>query len=282
MKRIKKLLIFSAVILLFALFLYEYNERINNRVTVTDYSFSHPKIPSSFEGYKIMLISDLHNAYFSRQIIMHIENEKPDIIAFCGDMVQLPDDNLDETLKIVNAAGDIPVYAVSGNHERQCGSYEEICEILWASGVEMLENNSIKLRKGNDVILLAGIKDPRHDIITDEKLGRINNDIKDLIAPEKYFSILLSHRADIYPGIKDSGTELILSGHMHGGIIRLPFVGGIIGKDGKYPFLPDYEYGVVKEGDSATMIVSGGCDKNPQKKRYFNQPEILLVTLKGE
>ena len=138
-----------------------------------------------------------------------------------------------------------------------------------------------KLTKNGEKITLAGIKDPRHDEVTEYK----KKVIKDNIAYElsKYpdnFSILLNHRADIYPVIKDTGVDLILSGHLHGGIIKLPFVGGIIGKDGENSLLPAYEYGVIKEGDSATMIVSGGCDKNPQKKRYFNPPELVLITLK--
>ena len=102
------------------------------------------------------------------------------------------------------------------------------------------------------------------------------------LSKEDLFTILLSHRANLYPDIKDTGVDLILSGHFHGGIIRLPFLGGIIGNDEEGDLLPKYEYGMIKEGDSATMIVSGGCDKNPKKRRFFNPPEVLLITLKGE
>ena len=96
------------------------------------------------------------------------------------------------------------------------------------------------------------------------------------------FSILLSHRADLYPDIKDTGVDLILSGHLHGGIVRLPFVGGLIDKDKKVSISSEYEYGVYKEDGNATMIVSGGCDKNPKKRRIFNPPEVLVITLQGE
>lgn len=90
------------------------------------------------------------------------------------------------------------------------------------------------------------------------------------------------HRAGLYPEIKDTGVDLILSGDMHGGIIRLPFVGGLIGKRMQGDILPKYEYGFIQEDNASAMIVSGGCDKNPEKKRYFNPPEVVLVTLEGE
>ena len=120
------------------------------------------------------------------------------------------------------------------------------------------------------------------DVVTKEKMRIIRGNIEYELSKRDDFSILLSHRADIYPGIKDTGADLILSGHLHGGIVRLPFLGGIIGKNEKKSFFPYYEYGFYKEDDCAAMIVSGGCDKNPQKRRFFNPPEILLITLKGE
>ena len=122
-----------------------------------------------------------------------------------------------------------------------------------------------------------------NDIVTDEKIDAIRGNIKYQLSRRKdYFTILLSHRADLYPQIKDTGVDLILSGHIQGGIVRLPFVGGLIDRNRKVSLSVDYEYGVYKEGESATMIVSAGCDKNPQKRRFFNPPEVLLITLKGE
>lgn len=259
------------------------NEKINQKVHLTEYTYSDEKIPLSFDGTKIMFLSDLHNAPFDGQIISYAKKIQPDYFVMTGDMSQLPDTSVKYALDIAYGLKelDIPVYGVSGNHERQGGKYERAMEEFWAADVCMLENSSTELTKNGEKITLAGIKDPRHDEVTEYK----KKVIKDNIAYElsKYpdnFSILLNHRADIYPVIKDTGVDLILSGHLHGGIIKLPFVGGIIGKNGENSLLPAYEYGMIKEGDSATMIVSGGCDKNPQKKRYFNPPELVLITLK--
>ena len=261
------------------------NAVINNRVFVTEYEFSHPDIPPAFDGCKFMVLSDLHEADFVDQIVKHIENENPEFLLLAGDMVQLPWSTAEKALSIAEVCDSIgvPVYGVSGNHERQCGRYDELVDEFWAGDIYLLENGSVKVEKDGESILLVGIKDPRHDIVTKQKAQVIRGNIGyELSKQEDMFSILLSHRANLYPEIKDTGVDLIVSGHTHGGIIRLPFIGGIIGEKEEGELLPRYEYGVVKEDNSATMIVSGGCDNNPKKKRIFNPPEVLLITLKGE
>ena len=282
LRRILIIFAFVIVALLLSLFL---NDKANQKVRITRYTYADKEIPSVFDGCKIIMISDLHNADFSEDIIEHIEKEKPDYVVMTGDMVQLPDSSIENTLKISDAVTkmNIPIYAVSGNHDRQCGKYEEIIASLWAHDVYMLEYDSVRFERGGESIVLMGIQDPKHDIVTDEKIAAIRGNIKNQLSRRKdYFTILLSHRADLYPQIKDTGVDLILSGHLHGGIVRVPFVGGLIDEDGKVSVSSDYEYGVYKEKENATMIVSGGCDKNPAKRRFFNPPEILVITLKGE
>ncbi len=262
------------------------NDKMNQKVAITEYTFSHQNVPPAFDGCKFMVLSDLHEADFKEQITEHIRNSKPEFLLFVGDMVQLPGTTADKAIEIARESIKlgVPVYAVSGNHERQCGEYYELVDKFWAEDIYLLENGSVKIEKNGESIFLVGIKDPRHNIVTDEKKKIIRSNIEYELSKEDLFTILLSHRADLYPDIKDTGVDLIVSGHLHGGIIRLPIVGGIIGRDdeGKKNWLPKYEYGVIKEGKSATMIVSGGCDKNPQKRRFFNPPEVLLITLERE
>ena len=280
---VKRIIAIFVIMVISSLALLYSNDKANQNVVVTNYEFKSEKIPESFYGTKFMVISDLHNADFSEQIVEHIKEQKPDYVLMTGDMVQLPDHSIENTLKIAGEVVqmNIPIYAVSGNHDRQCGKYDRIIDELWASDVYMLENGSVILEKDGDEILLAGIKDPRHDIVTDEKKRVIRGNIEYELSKADAFSILLSHRADLYPDIKDTGVDLILSGHMHGGIIRLPFIGGIVGQNKEKSLLPAYTYGEYKEGE-ATMIVSGGCDKNPKKRRFFNPPEVLVITLQGE
>ncbi len=278
MKAIRRLVLGICMLGLMASFAWIQNEKSNETVALTQYTFRHHEIPAAFDGFQILLISDLHQAPFSGQILGHIRREKPDMIAFTGDMVQLPDHALTETLEIAQGAGDIPMYAVSGNHETQGGAYGVIIRTLWDANIIPLDNDSVSLERGADSILLLGVKDPERDVVREEDVERIRRQIESEFPGGPCFSILLSHRADLYPYIKDTGVDLILSGHLHGGIIRLPFIGGIIGRE-RGGFFPNYTYGFFQEGDAAGMVVSGGCDKNPKKKRIWNPPEVVLVTL---
>ena len=279
MKVLKRLLIFLIVLCIFALSALFVNEKINEKVFLKEYTFSHSEIPKSFDGYKIMIISDLHEAPFKKQICDRIEASQPDLIAFTGDMVQLPGNSPKVAMEIAENFKDrIPMYVISGNHERQCGSYNDVMGMLWGAGAVPLENDSVELKSGDESILLIGVKDPESDNVSEEKIEKMKEAIKEELPDGPCFSVLLSHRADLFPDLKGTGPDLILSGHIHGGIVRLPYVGGVFGQSEKFP---KYDYGLFTE-DNCSMIISGGCDKNPEKKRYFNPPEVVLVTLKGE
>lgn len=280
MKRLWFLLILLVPLLLAAL--YVHNERENERVHLVQYDFVSERLPAEFNGYRILLISDLHNAPFSQQITDHIAQVRPDITVFTGDMVQLPGWDMTEVLNIVNTSKDITdFYAVTGNHEAQKHLWD-ITSTLEKNGVCMVESRDVTLHKDGAEINLAGLADPMTDQVDDAQMEKIQETLDHILGNNQdMFTVLLSHRANLYPGIKDCGADLILSGHLHGGIIRLPFIGGIIGEK-NHSILPKYEYGFYKEGGSAAMIVSGGCDKNPKKKRFFNPPEVVLVTLKTE
>jgi len=277
-KRFFFILIISALLLTCLFFV---NEWLNSRVFLTEYSFSHPEIPKSFHNYKILVISDMHEADFVAQISRHIKICKPDIVVVTGDMAQLPDTSVEKTCRIKESIGDIPMYAVSGNHDTQGGEYSLIHKTLKNAGIQMLDDTSVCIEKGGESILLTGIKDPVEDNVSDEKIEKIHRKIKNNHPNGPCFSVLLFHRADLYPKIRTFGADLILSGHMHGGIARIPFVGGIVGKGNDKSRFPVYDSGVFHSESDASMIVSRGCDKNKAKKRYLNPPEVLLVTLES-
>lgn len=270
----------SALIALLVLFFV--NEHLNENVRVTEYTFENARVPKGFDGFKIMVISDLHEADFATQIVSHIENEKPDIVAFTGDMCQLPDFEVTQAVKIAMAkeTENVRFYAVTGNHETQSGHYDEIKWKLKDAGIIFLDDNHVWFEKGGDYMWLLGVKDPETDSVKEWHIEKMRNEIEENRHGDD-FSVLLMHRADLYPDINDTGVDLILSGHLHGGIVRLPFVGGLIGR-GEGKLLPEYEYGLYEKEGCASMIVSGGCDKNPEKKRIFNQPEVVMITLKAE
>lgn len=282
MKKLKVLIIVISALILASAATLAINTAMNKTVKLTQYTFHHNDIPYNFDGYKIFLISDQHEAPFADQILAHIEDTRPDVIIFCGDMVQLPGYSFEETKKIAEGVGDtIPMYAVSGNHESQNEEYEHIIGNLWDAGIVWLENDSKRIKRDGDIIWLIGAKDSGKNELREEEVQEdVISKIEGLIPEDSgEFSILINHRADMYPYLKNIGVDLILSGHMHGGIIRLPFLGGVIGHDiYDSSIFPAYDYGFFSEG-AAAMIVSGGCDQNVSKKRYFNQPEVVLITL---
>lgn len=281
-RTVKKIFLILIAATALAVAAWEINSSLNQKVRLVEYTYSSSELPSAFDGYRVFVVSDLHNAHFSDMIISHIRASEPDMIVLLGDLVQLPMWNFDQIAFVAEKFGEnIPIYAVSGNHETQNKEYYYIRNELEKLGVNWLENKKTVVEKGGETITLAGIKDPKHDNVSEDRCHRIGEMLSDELLTDEGFSLVLNHRASLYPYLKDSGADLILSGHLHGGLIRLPFVGGIVNEDGELGH-SDYEYGVVRESDGATMIVSGGCDKNPDKMRWFNQPEVLLINLKKE
>lgn len=283
-KRFKIIFAVLCALIIATVAVWELNERANEKVVFTNYSFSHEDIPDEFDGYKIMVISDLHNAPFSKQIINYVNSEETDAIFFVGDIVQLPDCNASEAAAIAKEfKKKIPMYAVSGNHESQNEEYKYIKDCLRWEGVKWLEDSSTFIEKGGSKIMLVGAADINSNTIDEQQQTEIAEYIGGEIsnAESGVFSVVLNHRANLYPALKNSGASLIVSGHLHGGIVRLPFIGGIVGEHGVLK-PQKYEYGFIKEEDASPMIVSGGCDKNPEKKRWFNPPEVVIITLESE
>ena len=279
-KILKIMLILMLTGIVLALAAFFINDQVNKKVFVTKYTYENSEIPAAFDGYKILLISDLHEAPFADQIINHINDLSPDMIVITGDMPLLPNYSITTISKVAAAVKDIPIYAVSGNHETQGAHYNEIVDAMNQSGITVIDNDSVCIEKGEDSFLLLGIKDPEHNIVSPEQLEEIKNQIESEFPDGPCFSILLCHRSNLYEDIKDTSADLILSGHMHGGIMRIPFLGGVRGKNDEKWF-PSYEYGMYIDDENADLIASGGCDKNPNKRRYFNPPEVVLITLES-
>lgn len=260
------------------------NLRLNQNVYVSDYSYSSSAVPKAFDGFKIAVISDIHNSKYADKFIEALDKVNADIIIFSGDMIQQPTTQLDNVLKIVKSQKDkCRIYAVFGNHEAQNGNTakKKIINQLSQNGVSVLMNKVVNIERDGSKIRLIGIEDSNKEHIDDAALDKIRSTALSL-ADDEFFNILIYHRANIYPQIKDLPVDLIISGHLHGGVARLPFIGGIVGESGK-SFFPKYTSGIYKEGkNSAEMIVSRGCDYNPSKMRIFNPPEIPVITLKSE
>ncbi len=281
-----KLIILGMIALLLTIFFYWQN----NAVMITEIDFSHDDIADSFEGFRIVQISDLHNKDFGdepNKLIEKIQILTPDIIVVTGDLIDSRHTDIDTAIKFVEAAQKIaPVYFVSGNHESNSGKYDELCEKLRSAGAVILDNASVIITHNDGSICLAGLIDPAflydRDGYTDEQALSVMQDI--LLTMIKndmdVFDILLSHRPELIDLYANAGADLVFTGHAHGGQFRLPFIdGGLIAPN--QGLFPKYTSGIYKNKDTS-IIVSRGVGNSIVPIRIFNRPEIIIVTLHSE
>ena len=242
---------------------------------LTRYTAENAGLPESFAGFKIVQLSDFHGAEFIDDIVSTVKAEKPDIIALTGDFITDGGD-LPAVRELAQRLTDIcDVYFVSGNHDFASGKIDELSDILKACGVKYLRNEYVVLERRGERIVLAGVEDPNSwaDLESPEEfIGRLRAEF-----PDDYVA-LLGHRNYWMEKYPELPVQLILCGHAHGGIVRIPGIGGLLGTD--RTLFPDYEAGKYDNG-RYTMIVSRGIGNSVALPRFFNRPEIVGVVLKN-
>jgi len=243
---------------------------------ISRYEVKSQKLPESFDGFKIVQLSDLHGAEFGEDgmgLVEKVKELEPDIIALTGDFVT-DEGDLAAVEKLVARLTELcPVYFVSGNHEFGSGLAVKVRNILERAGVKYLSNEYLTISRGEDEILLGGVEDPLAyaDMLSPDELAQKMNDA----APDA-FKILLGHRNYWMTEYPELPVDLIFCGHAHGGLIRIPGVGGLIGTDRR--LFPDFDAGEYNNG-RYTLIVSRGLGNSVSIPRIFNRPEIVCVEL---
>lgn len=266
----KRILIIACVCIVLILFFW-FN---NKHLVVSNYTYESEKIAEDLDGFKIVQISDLHNARFgkdNKKLLAKIQNEQPDIIVLTGDLVDSNHTNMKTALKFAKAAGKIcPVYYVTGNHEKWL-SDDELSELLTGlkeSGVIILDNECEIISKGNASFCLVGLDDKN---LMDDTLKKLLNGHEDVLA------VVLAHEPQYLQDYANAKADLVLSGHAHGGQFRLPFIGGVVAPD--QGFNPKYTAGIY-HSKNTTMIVSRGLGNSIIPVRVFNFPEVVCIELK--
>lgn len=243
---------------------------------ISRYEVKSQKLPESFDGFKIVQLSDLHGAEFGEdgmELVEKVKELEPDIIALTGDFVT-DEGDLAAVEKLAARLTELcPVYFVSGNHEFGSGLAVKVRNILERAGVKYLSNEYLTISRGEDGILLGGVEDPLAyaDMLSPDELAQKMNDA----APDA-FKILLGHRNYWMTEYPELPVDLIFCGHAHGGLIRIPGVGGLIGTDRR--LFPDFDAGEYNNG-RYTLIVSRGLGNSVSIPRVFNRPEIVCVEL---
>ena len=253
----------------------------NTAVTVTEYDVRSEKIPSGFDGFRIVQISDLHNSrntLMTDSLIEKVKDIAPNVIFLTGDII-------DREMTDVTAAKDViekltwiaPVYYVTGNHEARTGEYYALSAKMRSLGVKELKDEAITKRFHGDHIVILGLEDPMGSKArgTTEKADTQKR-LSSIAFDHNEYSVLLSHRPELLDVYAAEGVDLVFAGHAHGGLIRLPFIGGIFAPH--QGFFPEYSGGEYQK-DSTTMIVSRGVGNSGCTFRINNTPEIVVVTL---
>ena len=254
----------------------------NTALEVNEYEIVSDRIPKEFDGFRIAQVSDLHNAEFGEgnsKLIQLLSQTEPDIIVLTGDLIDSRQTNIKIALAFAQEAMKIaPVYFVSGNHEARVSEYEDLKMGLAEAGVIVLENQKVEITREGESITLMGIDDPsfQESYLFGDAESVARQAIDDLQNESDGYTILLSHRPELFELYVETGMDLVFSGHAHGGQFRLPFIGGLVAPN--QGFFPKYDAGLFSE-ENTTMIVSRGVGNSIVPLRFNNRPEIIVVML---
>jgi len=266
----------------------------NNSLQTSYYTYSCKDIPSSFDGYCIVQISDLHNKNFGKQpnrLIEEIQVLTPDMIVITGDIIDSNHTNIETAIAFLEEAVKIaPCYYITGNHELwlEEAVRSDLMEKISNTGTVILNDEAIDITIKTDTNTTSGDSNDNKTSVP-ESFTLVGLDDGSLLSDtlhtltkdndKSQFILLLAHEPQNMMLYSKENVDLILSGHAHGGQVRLPFVGGLVAPD--QGFLPDYTEGLHEE-NGVSMIISRGIGNSVVPVRVFNRPEIICIDLKSE
>ena len=287
-------ILFGATVILGGAAFYKYE---TESLEITKYEIENEKIPKEFDNFKIVQISDLHNKSFgkgNKRLLEKIDSQNPDIVVITGDLVEGDNKDFDVALNLIDELlKKYKVYHIIGNHEQKSlikkhkELYKTYFDKLYKKNIVNLDNEKIRIKKDGKYINIYGLIIPleyypyffknyenknmklEQDFINN-KLGEINRD---------EYNILLAHTPFFFEDYEKYGVDLVLAGHVHGGIIRLPKVGGLLSPNRE--FFPKYDFGKYIKNNT-TMLLSKGLGGSKVLIRFACKPEIVSITLKSK
>lgn len=289
-------IIVGLIILILIWTLIEQKLLITNRFVI-----KCPVLPKEWNGTNIVVLADLHNCSFGKnneRLVNKIDELAPDFILVAGDMINKKETSYPSNsfFLLESLAKKYKVYYSYGNHEQKLKDYEKMKgqkeEELYSSwtdykkglarnNIEFLDNKSVSLKKNGASLCITGLSlgleyFERHRMqeLTQMHLNKIIGKKK-----SDEFHILMAHHPFYFKEYTDWGADLVLSGHVHGGMVRLPGIGGILSPQAK--FFPKYQAGLYQQKDKA-MVVSRGLGSHSIMPRLFNIPEIVYLRLEKE
>lgn len=247
-------------------------------------------------SFSIAVISDLHDGTspgFLRNLAKAVRDEKPAFVLCTGDQVTASGGRckMNQALRFLKSlSGHFPLFLVDGNHERRLyerrkqygDAYDLYTDSLNRAGAHLLNNRSEYITAGGMLLRISGYspslecyeRTGRKSITGEmirQKLGSREDDGS--------YQILLCHIPDDFAVYADWGADLTLSGHVHGGIVRLPFLGGVLGSTMR--LFPRYDRGLFESEDGRKMIVSAGLGTHTIPMRINNPKELVILKFRG-
>ena len=283
----------------------------NGSIVTTEHVVRSRHVPKEMDGFRIVQVSDLHDATFGYQnerLVEAVRVARPDLIAITGDLIH--DHTIENAMAFVRHATSIaPIVFSPGNHEPSSPRYPELREQLIEAGATLLEDDVVtgqELGIGRPAgeglisvpkVTVMGVADQLFSPWTERaEPWRLMSRKLDEILPlaERHekslshgaedgggrpFRILLAHRPEHFASYAREGVDLVLAGHAHGGQWRLPGLGGLYAPS--QGMFPKYDAGTFMEGNTV-MVVSRGLGNSGFPIRLNNRPEVVVVTLSSD
>ena len=259
------------VFILFLLFVF-FGVVSSYRLTVSRHEIRTPKLNGAV---RLLLIADLHSCWYGKDqttLVRAVEAEQPDVLMFCGDIGDdgIPIENAEILTRTLS--GRYPSFYVTGNHEYWTGDIEGVKNVFRRCGLTILEGDIMNIQVRGETLTICGIDDPES--------GHFQSQLASATAGTEtgLYSILLAHRPELFIQYAAAGFDLVLSGHTHGGLWRIPgLMNGFVSPN--QGFFPKYTSGLYTEGNT-TMIVSRGLARESTRiPRFFNPVELVVIDL---
>lgn len=258
-----------------------------NRFVVVEEEF---KLNGLKKGCRFVLISDLHNKVYGKgneKVIEAVKKANPDFIVIAGDLITSHvNESIEPGVNLIKELREhYKIYYALGNHETKLKMYPERFGDMYDRLVREVKHPNVTLLADKSCILpeyaicMTGLELERTYFAKFKKRQMEAGHLKKHIgtAPAGYCNVLIAHNPDYFEEYAAWGADLVLAGHVHGGIMRLPLLGGVISPS--YKLFPKYDGGVFKEG-KATMLLGRGMGAHTLPFRFFNPAELYVVTLK--
>lgn len=263
----------------------------NHVFKVTRYHIESKKLKGLKEEINIVVLADLHNHVYGKQnekLIKAIEEEAPDIILIAGDMiVAKPRESMEVSIDLIQQlAQKFPIYYGMGNHEyrmkiypeQYLGMYETYLKEIQHDNVKILDNKSVRITIKGTTLNIHGLEIEKEYYKRFQKAKLADDYLNALLGnPNKEeYNILLAHNPEYFEAYAKWGADMTLAGHIHGGLIRLPYLGGLASP--QVEFFPKYDGGQFYEGER-TMILSRGLGTHTINIRVNNRAELISIRL---